>query len=82
MVSRIKTCYSEVVSDLQAVKAVKNFLDDHRILVEPACAASLAVIYEQFDLVMDDKGALVVEVCGGSGIDMKQLRVYEERVGL
>ncbi|WP_343298439.1 pyridoxal-phosphate dependent enzyme [Rhizobium redzepovicii] len=34
-----------VVSDLQAVDACLRFIDDHRILVEPACGASIATAY-------------------------------------
>ncbi|KAJ3311477.1 hypothetical protein HDU76_003110 [Blyttiomyces sp. JEL0837] len=38
---------SALVSDRQAVKAVMTFADDNRMLVEPSCAASLAIVYEE-----------------------------------
>ena len=38
---------SVVVSDSQAVSACTRFLDDHRLLVEPACGAALAPVYEK-----------------------------------
>ena len=40
------TSVSVVMSDKQAVKACIDFANDQRILVEPACGASLAVIYD------------------------------------
>ena len=38
---------SVVVSDRDALAACERFLADHRMLVEPACGASLAVVYGQ-----------------------------------
>ena len=37
---------SVVVSDRAAVSACQRFLDDHRLVVEPACGASLAAVYD------------------------------------
>ncbi|MCA6219049.1 pyridoxal-phosphate dependent enzyme [Photorhabdus antumapuensis] len=56
---------SLTVSDKQAVDACLAFLDDHRTLVEPACGASLAVLYDQQIDVSEMKNVLVI-VCGGS----------------
>ena len=36
-----------VVSDFEAVKAMRRFADEERVLVEPACGAALAGVYEQ-----------------------------------
>jgi L-serine/L-threonine ammonia-lyase len=36
----------QVVTDKEAVNACLQFANDHRLLVEPACGASLAVLYE------------------------------------
>uniref|UniRef100_A0A8C3C1T1 L-serine deaminase n=1 Tax=Cairina moschata TaxID=8855 RepID=A0A8C3C1T1_CAIMO len=36
---------SQVVEDAEAVRAVEQFLDDERMLVQPACGAALAVLY-------------------------------------
>ena len=44
--SRQHPIRSVVVSDRSALSACERFLEDHRILVEPACGASLAMVYE------------------------------------
>jgi L-serine/L-threonine ammonia-lyase len=54
---------SVLVSDLQAVDACERFLDDHRVLVEPACGASLAVVYGRDPRLV---GPVLVVVCGGA----------------
>ena len=40
-----RTIYNLVVTDQQAVNACVQFLDDHRMVVEPACGAALATVY-------------------------------------
>lgn len=42
-----RTIYNLVVTDQQAVNACVQFLDDHRVVVEPACGAALAAVYNQ-----------------------------------
>ena len=37
----------ELVTDKDAIKSVDMFLNDHRILVEFACGASLAPVYNR-----------------------------------
>lgn len=64
-----------VVSDLQAVDACQRFLDDHRILVEPACGASIATIYEQMADLADVQNILVI-VCGGAIATVEQLAAW------
>lgn len=64
-----------VVSDLQAVDACLRFLDDHRILVEPACGASIAAIYEQVADFADVQNILVI-VCGGAIATVEQLTAW------
>ena len=45
-------------------------LDDHRVLVEPACGAALALLYsERHRAALASFDPLVVVVCGGSGVD-------------
>jgi L-serine/L-threonine ammonia-lyase len=63
---------SQVVSDTQAVSACLQFARDHRILVEPACGASLAVVYEPVESLKGKRSILVV-VCGGAGVTIQQL---------
>ncbi|KRQ96431.1 serine dehydratase [Bradyrhizobium jicamae] len=56
---------SVLVSDREAVESCKAFLDDHRTLVEPACGASLALLYGRKIAVGSLQNVLVI-VCGGS----------------
>ena len=37
---------SMVVTDREAVSAMRRFADEERVLVEPACGAALAGVYE------------------------------------
>ena len=47
-----------------------SLLDDHRVLVEPACGAALALLYsERQRAALAAFDPLVVVVCGGSGVD-------------
>jgi len=78
---------SYVCTDAEAVDACVNFAKDHRMLVEPACGASLAPLYSERlrtkllgELLLEEGGneeeessAIVVEVCGGSGVDLELL---------
>lgn len=69
-----------VLTDKETVRACKTFADDERTLVEPACAVSLAVIYEGKlkDYVPDlrPESRVVVVVCGGSGLSVEILNKY------
>uniref|UniRef100_A0A8C5KLC9 L-serine deaminase n=2 Tax=Jaculus jaculus TaxID=51337 RepID=A0A8C5KLC9_JACJA len=72
---------SEVVEDQEAVRAVQSFLDDERMLVEPACGAALAAVYSGLLGRLQAEGRLgpalssvVVIVCGGNNIDSQQLQ--------
>ena len=69
--------HSLVVTDKQAVDACLQFLDDHRVLVEPACGASLAAVYAHSELMRDKKNILVV-VCGGVGANVAQLKQWSQ----
>jgi len=62
-----------VVSDFDAVDACVRFLDDHRVLVEPACGASLAVIYGDYPALLAGVEAPLVIVCGGSTSTFEQI---------
>ena len=68
---------SVVVTDQQAVSACINFANDHRFLVEPACGASLAVAYEQHEILKDAKNVVVI-VCGGIGVDLDKLKMWQK----
>jgi L-serine/L-threonine ammonia-lyase len=69
------------VTDKQAVAACLAFADDMRTLVEPACGASLAVVYENHPAVSRFKRPLVV-VCGGIGVDLGKLAGWKHQFGL
>lgn len=67
---------SVVVEDGAAVAACLRFLDQHRVLVEPACGAALAVAYDRADLLAPYRDVLVV-VCGGATASLAALRAWE-----
>lgn len=55
---------------------------DHRLLVEPACGAALAVLYsdrlrQEMDILGGGDGPIVVEVCGGSGVNLDLLHQWK-----
>lgn len=66
-----------VVSDAAAVDACMRFLDDHRQLVEPACGAALAPVYDGHE-ALPDNAPLVVVACGGAGVTAEALRRWHE----
>ncbi|MBL8093337.1 MAG: pyridoxal-phosphate dependent enzyme [Anaerolineales bacterium] len=64
---------SLVVTDQDALTACERFLDDHRVLVEPACGASLAVVYERAP-GLERFDTILVVVCGGATASLDQIR--------
>lgn len=70
-----------LVTDRAAVTACCRFLDDHRVLVEPACGAALAAVYETIE-PLRGRGPIVVIVCGGAGASRALLRGWQERLGI
>lgn len=79
---------SEVVTDTEAVSAVQRFLDDERMLVEPACGAALAAVYSGLLGRLQAEGRLspslasvVVIVCGGNSIDSQELQALKTQLG-
>ena len=66
------------VSDRQAAEACARFLDDHRVLVEPACGAALAAAYIKGGIqkALGVEGAVFVVVCGGQAVTMKHLEEW------
>ena len=61
--SQQRPIHSHVVTDAQALDACERFLLDHRILVEPACGAALALAY--------------VEACAGKGDALRRERAIK-----
>ena len=70
---------SHVVTDRQALNVCLRFTLDHRLLVEPACGASLAVVYSPIDFLEDKKNILVI-VCGGAGVSIEQLEEWNKQL--
>jgi L-serine/L-threonine ammonia-lyase len=64
---------SEVVSDQAAVAACLRFMDDHRVVVEPACGAALAVAY---DGRLAQYRRVLVIACGGVTATVAQLQSW------
>lgn len=82
---------SMVVTDKDAVTAVSRFLDDERLLVETACGATIAAVYNGGlrwllgDGLSDEEWAaknVVVVVCGGSNINLGMLEKYKKDFGV
>ncbi|KAL3809134.1 hypothetical protein ACHAXA_007237, partial [Cyclostephanos tholiformis] len=75
---------SNVCTDSEAVDACIKFAADHRMLVEPACGAALAPLFSERlrsallgELRRDANSAIVVEVCGGSGVNLDLLEGWK-----
>ncbi len=64
-----------VVSDRSAVSACMQFILDHRIVVEPACGAALAVVYDNVPQIAGCRTLLVI-VCGGVTATVEQLQAW------
>ncbi|KAJ3101427.1 hypothetical protein HDU97_001357 [Phlyctochytrium planicorne] len=74
---------SLLVSDRQALDAVIRFANDERMLVEPACGASLAPIYNPDIFGQSGLGpdsVVVILVCGGSGVTLDFIREWDASV--
>ncbi|MCT9827746.1 pyridoxal-phosphate dependent enzyme [Pseudomonas veronii] len=68
---------SVTVTDQDALDACQRFLLDHRVLVEPACGAALAVAYSARALDQYDNVLLVV--CGGATATLAQIQQWSAK---
>ncbi|MFV3405367.1 MULTISPECIES: pyridoxal-phosphate dependent enzyme [Pseudomonas] len=75
--SREHPLYSHVVSDREALQACERLLRDHRLLVEPACGAALALL-ERPEVLAPYRQVLVI-VCGGATATLEQIRAWREQ---
>ncbi len=66
---------SVLVDDAAAVRACMRFLDDHRLVVEPACGAALAVAYDAMPALAPFDRVLAI-VCGGATATAAQLSAW------
>lgn len=64
-----------VVTDAAALAACRTFLDDHRVLVEPACGAALAALDVLPSAFADAERppSVLVVVCGGVAVTVAKL---------
>lgn len=67
---------SIVVSDADAITASLRFLDDHRVVVEPACGAALSVAYERNLQALEGCHNVVCIACGGATTTAEQMHKY------
>jgi L-serine/L-threonine ammonia-lyase len=70
-----------VVSDADAVRACLHYVDDMRVLVEPACGAALSLLYSHSERLAGFETVLMV-VCGGAGITLDELQKQAARLGV
>jgi L-serine/L-threonine ammonia-lyase len=68
-----------VVADARAVAACLRFADDHRVLVEPSCGASLSAVYDAAEPLSAARSVLVI-VCGGTGVTIDRLLSWHRRL--
>jgi L-serine/L-threonine ammonia-lyase len=71
------TVLNAVVTDKAAVNACLRFLDDQRVLVEPACGASLAAVYDGV-AELDGFDSVLVVVCGGVTTPLEKLEGWSK----
>lgn len=72
------TIHSCLVSDKQAVNACLRFADDHRVLVEPACGATLALIYDKASILVSFSSVMAI-VCGGNCVSLSLLEKWKNQ---
>lgn len=77
--SRNHPIHSVVVSDRAAVSACKSFIADHRLVVEPACGAALALVYDALPELDSFRSVLVI-VCGGVTASVEQLARWSKQL--
>lgn len=71
-VARQLNVNSVLVSDDDTLNACRAFADDHRVLTEPACGASLSVLYDGKVSFGEQENVLVI-VCGGASVSLDML---------
>lgn len=71
------TLHSAVVSDHEALAACEAFVNDQRVVVEPACGAALAAVYARLPVLAPFKTVAVV-VCGGVTASLAQMHQWAQ----
>ena len=76
----------ELIDDLDAVKGCVDYFDAFGKVIEPACGASLSVIYSKLELLykhfqhLSPDDAVVIVVCGGSCTTEKDLQDFRKLI--
>jgi L-serine/L-threonine ammonia-lyase len=70
---------SVIVSDRAAVAACLRFIADQGVVVEPACGASLAIVYDGSPELDHFRSVLVI-VCGGSTATVENLKQWDREL--
>jgi L-serine/L-threonine ammonia-lyase len=68
-----------VVTDSDAVRACLWFADRQRVVVEPACGASLSLLLDPHRSMLDRYHSVLMIVCGGAGITIDQLLRWRDQ---
>lgn len=84
-----KHIVSELCNDKEAVEAALKFADDHRFLVSPSAGAALSSVYTGMLSKLQQEGKLpqgklnvVVVVCGGNEVTLKEVDTWKEKFHL
>jgi L-serine/L-threonine ammonia-lyase len=80
LVAQRRPITSVVVSDRQAVAGCIELLNEHRVVVEPACGASVAALDSGVEPLRDARNILLI-VCGGVGTNVDQLKRWSGEAG-
>jgi L-serine/L-threonine ammonia-lyase len=68
---------SVLCTDEEVVDTLVHFAHDHKLLVEPACAASLALAYvPRLRQHLEGASHVVFEVCGGSAVSLELIEQW------
>ncbi|UTD29493.1 pyridoxal-phosphate dependent enzyme [Bradyrhizobium sp. WD16] len=71
-IARTRPVESVVVSDRSALESCMRFMDDHRVVVEPACGAALSIAYSHSDRLARYEQVLII-ACGGATTSVEKL---------
>jgi L-serine/L-threonine ammonia-lyase len=73
---------SLVVTDTEAVAALLRFSEEYRMLVEPACGAALATVYEPriHNELLSQYRSVVIVVCGGGAVNLELIGQWKSKL--
>lgn len=69
---------SRVVTDHDAVTAMVNFANNHRMLVEASCGAALALL--EHDHAVQEEERILVIICGGAGVNLDLIAKWKDTI--